>query len=89
MVGRPIFAGLRYPLDVKSANIQGKVLIGFTIDQNGNVSNYRVKQGLGFGCDEEALNAVKRMTAAWLPGILNGNPVVVEYVIPISFTVSN
>jgi TonB family protein len=87
--GRPLFTGLRYPLDAKNANIQGKVLIAFTIDQNGNVSNYRVKKELGYGCDEEALNAVKRLTAEWLPGMLNGNPVVVEYEIPISFTLSN
>ena len=86
---RPLFTGLRYPLDAKTANIQGKVLIAFTIDQNGNVSNFRVKKELGYGCDEEALNAVKRTTAQWLPGILNSKPVVVEYVIPISFTLSN
>jgi len=79
--------GIHYPLAAKENNIQGSVLIGFTIDSNGNVSNFKVKKSLGYGCDEEALRVVKNVfNGDWLPGLLNGTPVVVQYEVPISFT---
>ena len=85
--GGKYFTGMHYPRAAKENNIQGKVLIVFTIDSNGKVSNFRIKKSLGYGCDEEALRAVKNgFNGDWLPGLLNGNSVVVEYEMPISFT---
>lgn len=84
---RQMTVGMRYPIDAKEHNIQGKVIIGFTIDLNGKILNYRIKKALGYGCDEEALKAVRNgFNGDWLPGLLNGNPVVVEYEVPISFS---
>ena len=85
--GGKYLIGMHYPRAAKENNIQGNVLIGFTIDSDGKVSNFRVKKSLGYGCDEEALKAVRNgFNGDWLPGLLNGNPVVVEYEVPISFT---
>ena len=63
----------------------GKVFIAFDINQKGEVSNYKVKSGIGHGCDEEALRVVKNIPSNWLPGVLNDKVVNVEYVLPISF----
>jgi TonB family protein len=85
--GVKYLTGMHYPRAAKENNIQGKVLIGFTIDSNGKVSNFRIKKSLGYGCDEEALRAAKNgFNGDWLPGLLNGNSVVVEYEVPIGFT---
>jgi TonB family protein len=80
-----VFQNLQYPLQAKRSNVSGKVYITFTIDSNGKTSNHRVTQGIGGGCDEEALRVVKGIPDNWLPGQLNGQKVNVEYVLPISF----
>ena len=79
----------RYPAEAKERNIQGKVIIAFTIDENGNVSNYKIKKRIGGGCDEEALRITKLITGDWLPGMLNGKPVKVEFEMPFSFTLAS
>ncbi|HVW16507.1 MAG TPA: TonB family protein [Mucilaginibacter sp.] len=82
---RIIATDMRYPAQARDKNIQGKVLIAFTVDTLGNVSNYRIKSGIGGGCDEESLRIVKLMDGDWLPGMLGGKPVTVEYTIPMTF----
>ncbi|HWZ02249.1 MAG TPA: TonB family protein [Mucilaginibacter sp.] len=77
---------IRYPAKARETNIQGKVLIAFTVDSLGLASNFRVKNGIGGGCDEEALRAVKLIEGDWLPAILNGKPVTVEVDMPVNFT---
>jgi TonB family protein len=87
--GAAIITGMRYPRKAKENNTQGKVIIAITISSDGAVKNYRVKKGIGDGCDEEALKAVKRTEGDWLPGLLNGKPVTSEYDVPVSFTLQN
>lgn len=81
-----VATNIRYPVKAKENNIQGKVLIAFTIDTLGSVSNYRIKRSIGGGCDEEALRVVKLMdNIEWLPAMLGGKPVTVECTMPLTF----
>lgn len=86
---RILAQNIRYPAKAREDNIQGSVFIAFTVDSVGMVSNFRVKKSIGGGCDEEALRVVKMIDGDWLPAVLNGKPVTVEYAIPVSFTLSN
>ena len=80
--------GIHYPQVAREKNIQGKVLVAFTIDLNGKTSNFRIKKSLGYGCDEEALKAVKNsLSGDWLPGLLNGNAVIIDYEVPANFSI--
>jgi TonB family protein len=85
MALRVIMMNTRYPTQARANGVQGKVLVGFVIGTDGKTSDYRVVKPLGSGCDEEALSVVKKIKGDWLPGMLNGKPVAVEYIIPISF----
>jgi len=85
VIGATISLSLNMPDEARNHNINGIVLVAFTISDNGVVNNYRIKKPLGFGCDEEALAAVMRLQGDWLPGILNGKPVSVEGTFPVSF----
>jgi len=49
---------LKYPLAAREKGIQGVVTVVFDIDSSCNIVNKRVEKGLGYGCDEEALNAL-------------------------------
>ncbi|HWD90281.1 MAG TPA: energy transducer TonB [Mucilaginibacter sp.] len=79
-------AAIRYPAEAREKNIQGKVIIGITIDTMGHATNYRIKKFIGGGCDQEALRVVKLIDGDWLPGKLNGKVVTCEYDLPLSFT---
>jgi TonB family protein len=72
-----------YPEVAKKAGIQGKVMVRTLVDEKGNVVRAEVAKGIGFGCDEAAVKAVK--ATKFNPGILKGSPVKVEIIIPIEF----
>ncbi len=67
----------------RKAKYQGIVVLAIDVDPGGNVRNIRVRQSLGLGLDEKAVEAV----AQWRfrPGVLNGKPVTTEAIVQVSF----
>lgn len=74
---------IKYPEMARKAGIEGRVVVQFVIDEEGNVNNPIVVRGIGGGCDEEALKAVQK--AKFIPGKQRGKPVLVRYSLPVSF----
>jgi TonB family protein len=81
-----IMINLRYPQQARQSETQGTVVVGFIVNEDGHVSDYKIIRPAGHGLDEAALDAVKHVTGDWLPGVLNGKPVAVEHMIPIGFS---
>lgn len=54
-----ITSNLKYPQEAIENNIQGTVSIDFDIDVFGKIILTKVKHGIGYGCDEEAVRLVK------------------------------
>jgi periplasmic protein TonB len=75
---------LNYPEAAGLAGIYGRVVIQFVVNEDGSVSDAKVVQGIGGGCDEEALRVVNGMPK-WKPGKQNGIAVKVYFTLPISF----
>ncbi len=50
---------LHYPEAAIENNVEGKVTIQFTIETSGQLSDFRVIKGIGFGCEEEVIRIVK------------------------------
>ncbi|MFM9949848.1 MAG: TonB family protein [Saprospiraceae bacterium] len=50
---------LRYPDAARQKGIQGVVKLRFTVSAAGKLSNFKVLQKLGYGCDEEAIRLIK------------------------------
>lgn len=73
-----------YPDSARERNIEGRVIVQFTVDEVGNITDSKVLRGIGGGCDEEALRVIKSMPR-WRPGKSDGKPVKVMYTQPISF----
>lgn len=72
-----------YPEEAKKQGIEGKVYVLAFIDENGNVASAKIIKGIGGGCDEAALDAIKQ--TKFTPGKQKGNPVKVQVSIPIVF----
>ncbi len=73
-----------YPEMARKAGIEGRVVIQFVVNAQGDIVNPRVVRGIGGGCDEAALKALEG--AKFQPGLQRGRPVNVSYSIPISFS---
>lgn len=51
---------LSYPKKAQENDIYGTVIVLFDIDSNCRMVNIRIEKGLGYDCDEEAINALKK-----------------------------
>jgi len=78
---------LRFPAEAQDAGKSGRVLVSFVIEKDGRLSNIEIQNGVGYGMDEEALRVLK-LAKPWKPGMQNGQPVRVRYVIPMNFQLS-
>jgi len=78
---------MHYPLIAQRAGVEGTVIVRFVVDKTGKISNVKIKQGIGSGCDEEAIRVIKVMPA-WNPGRNNGRFVPVIIQLPILFQLS-
>ncbi|WP_207429566.1 energy transducer TonB [Pedobacter sp. SYSU D00535] len=81
---RYISTNLRYPVAAKQNNIQGKVYVAFVVEKDGQITEVKVRQGIGSGADEEAVRLI-RNSPKWKPGVLKGSPVRTYNVLPITF----
>ena len=75
---------LTYPRQARNQGIQGTVYLRFVIRTDGSVTDVFVVQGIGGGCDEEALRAIQSMPH-WTPAKQNHQNVPVLITIPVSF----
>ena len=75
---------VKYPQEAKDKEIDGRVFVSFVVEKDGSVSNVKVMRGIGGGCDEEAVRVISAMPK-WKPGIKDGKPVRVSYMMPLNF----
>lgn len=74
---------IEYPEIAKRAGVEGKVYVLAFVDEDGNVTGAKIIKGIGAGCDEAALDAVRK--TKFKPGKQRGTPVKVQVSIPIVF----
>lgn len=75
---------ISYPKQAITNNIQGIVALSFVVEKDGSISNIVVLRDIGGGCAEESVRVVKTLPK-WLPGMIDGSPVRVSYVLPVRF----
>jgi protein TonB len=75
---------ISYPEKARKKGIEGKVYVQFIVRKDGTLGDIKVIRGIGGGCDEESISAIKNMPN-WTPGKQRGKPVPVRIVQPINF----
>ena len=75
---------IKYPAVCRENNVQGRVIVSFTIDTDGSITDAEVVRSVDPLLDAEALRAISLMPA-WKPGKKDGNIVRVRYSVPINF----
>lgn len=78
-------SALKYPEAAAKAKQQGKVFVQFTVSKTGQINQTSVAKSSGFELlDKEALRVINE-SPDWTPGMVQGNPVEVQYTIPVNF----
>ena len=75
---------LRYPQEAMEKGITGKVTVVFTIAKDGSVTSTKVTECSYPELEKEALRVIAK-SPKWTPGKSNGEPVDVQYILPIVF----
>ncbi len=79
---------IKYPSQATRANIQGRVILQFTVMPDGSIADIQTVKGIGFGCDEEAERVV-RLMPKWKPGKQAGKAVRVRFTLPVYFSLQD
>ncbi|HEX9648917.1 MAG TPA: TonB family protein [Cyclobacteriaceae bacterium] len=69
-----ILNDLQYPEKASIAEVRGRVTLIFQVGEDGSLSEFKITQSLGYGCDEEAIRVIKK-GSRWNAAILAGKPV--------------
>jgi protein TonB len=60
-------------------------VVAFIVEKDGSLSDVRIANSVHPLLDAEAIRVVSSMPK-WNPGLENGNPVRVKYVLPVTFS---
>ena len=81
-----IYRLIKYPTEAIKNKTEGKVYVLAFINEDGNVDDVKVVKGIGSGCDEATIDAVKK--SKFSPGKSGGKSIKVKMSLQIQFKIS-
>ncbi|CAM3430852.1 TonB C-terminal domain-containing protein [Sphingobacterium prati] len=78
----------KIPTAAKKARVNGKLIINFTIEKDGRLSNFQITKDIGYQTGETLIELIKK-SSPWKPGYQNGLAVKCGYTYPLSFDAGN
>lgn len=63
---------LRYPSEALRKKVEGRVTIQFMVQENGELSDFKIIKGIGSGCDEEVIRLIQQ-GPKWTPAKKNND----------------
>ena len=75
---------VRRPAGAPPIQGDGKVLVQFIVGPQGTITSTSLLKGIGPAYDAEVLRAVATLPR-WQPGLLNGEPTAVRFIVPVVF----
>lgn len=79
-----VYAYLKYPKEALEAGNQGRVVVDFIIDEEGNVRDVKVARGVSPALDEEAVRVISA-SPKWKPGRVRGKKVRTAMTLTVEF----
>lgn len=78
-----LYSQVVYPEKARREGIEGKVFLQFVVNEDGEVEDPTILRGIGGGCDEAALDALRG--TRFTPGLIAGEPVRVKIGLAVKF----
>jgi protein TonB len=82
-----LYEQIRYPELARKAGIEGRVVVQFVVNPEGEPEDLKILRGIGGGCNEEAMRVIRE--ANFKPGRQRGVPVPVQMALTIVFRLQN
>lgn len=82
-----ISENIKYLETAKANGVEGRVIVNFIVDTEGNITSPKILHSIDSELDAEALRVVASMPK-WTPGMQNGKKVNVKFTIPVSFRIN-
>lgn len=79
---------IRYPLEAREKNVQGKVYVTFVVEKNGKLTGIHAIRDPGYGLGAEAVRAMSQ-SPKWEPAQQNGHLVRLQFTVPVSFSLND
>ena len=79
-----ISKNIKYPKAAVDNSVEGRVIVNFVVNEDGQITDVKTARGIGSGCDSEAERVVRSMPS-WKSGKQNGKAVKVSYSLPVTF----
>ena len=80
-------SNLVYPKAARDSSIQGRVIVKFTVEKDGSITDVEVVRGVHPALDEEAVRVVSMMPK-WKPGTQMGDIVRAKFTLPVLFKIN-
>lgn len=80
-------SNLTYPDKARTDSVQGTVFVTFVVETDGVINDVRILRGVSKELDEVSLQVVRAMPN-WTPGYQKGEPVRVQFNLPIRFVLN-
>jgi TonB family protein len=77
-------ANLKYPADARRNEVEGTVILRFVVEKDGSLTAIRISRSVAPALDAEAVRVLNK-SPKWIPGTQFGEPIKVDYAVPITF----
>ena len=79
-----IISNYKVPTAAKNAKVSGRLIINFTIERDGMLSDFQITRDIGYHTGEALIELIRK-SSPWKPGYQNGRAVKCGYTYPLSF----
>lgn len=80
-----VYSNVKYPKAARRAGIEGRVFVTFVVEKDGSLTDVRSMKPLGYGLDEEVIEAINNYPEKWAPAKQRGRPARQRFQVPIKF----
>ncbi len=83
-----IYSNVNYPQEARINGTEGTVVIGFVVEQSGNISNFKILKDIGSGCGLEVQRIFQYLidnNMKFVPGKIKGKTARVRMSLPVKF----
>jgi hypothetical protein len=78
----------KYPIEARRIALEGKVLVSFTVNEDGTTGDFTIIRDIGGNCGQAVVEAFKSNPTKWVPGTYEGKKVKVKYYQSVSFSLT-
>ncbi|WP_035561505.1 energy transducer TonB [Hymenobacter sp. IS2118] len=80
---------LRYPVSALRQQLQGSVLVAYTVDATGHTRDFSIEKSLSPDCDQEVWRALQTLPDNWIPAVHLGRPTAARFFLAVKFEITD